>query len=97
MTFPIEWYVQNSCSEIPAPPPGAFEVHLSILGTQIGFWVPPADQPIPYVSLPYSVLFDCLDIGNVMFAWYTLACERKELLVSGIINDIADALNEASS
>ena len=34
------------------------------------------------MSLPYGVLFECLDIGNVLFAWYTLACERKILLVS---------------
>jgi len=82
MTAPIERYVQNICSEIPAPPPGAFEVKLNILGSTVRFWAPPADQPIPYVSLPFKVLFECLDIGNVLFAWYTLACERKVLLVS---------------
>ena len=83
MTVPIERYVQNICLEVPAPPPGAFEVQLSILSQDIKFWAPPADQPIPYVSLPNNVLFECLDIGNILFAWYTLACERKVLLVSG--------------
>ena len=83
MTVPIERYVQNICLEVPAPPPGAFEVQLSILGQDVKFWAPPADQPIPYVSLPNNVLFECLDIGNILFAWYTLACERKVLLVSG--------------
>jgi hypothetical protein len=82
MTSPIERYIQNICSEIPAPPPGAFEVQLRILNTTIRFWAPPAQQPIAYVSLPFKVLFECLDIGNVLFAWYTLACERKVLLVS---------------
>mmetsp|Transcript_3652 Transcript_3652/g.6593 ORF Transcript_3652/g.6593 Transcript_3652/m.6593 type:complete len:1307 (+) Transcript_3652:173-4093(+) len=82
MTTPIERYVQNICSEVPAPPPGAFEVQLNILGSNIRFWAPPANQPIPYVSLPFKVLFECLDIGNVLFAWYTLACEQKVLLVS---------------
>eukprot|EP00986_Skeletonema_menzelii_P008652 scaffold3743_cov155-Skeletonema_menzelii.AAC.7 len=82
MKAPIERYIQNICSEVPAPPPGSFEVKLSILDTQIRFWAPPADQPIPYVSLNYGVLFECLDIGNVLFVWYTLACERKILLVS---------------
>ena len=83
MTAPIERYVQNICFEVPAPPPGAFEVKLSILNEEMRFWAPPADQPIAYVSLPFKVLFECLDIGNVLFAWYTLACERKVLLVSG--------------
>lgn len=82
MIAPLERYILNICSEVPAPPPGSFEVKLSILGSDIRFWAPPADQPIPYVSLPYGVIFECLDIGNVLFAWYTLACERKLLLVS---------------
>ena len=82
MIAPLERYILNICSEVPAPPPGLFEVKLSILGADIRFWALPADQPIPYVSLPYGVLFECLDIGNVLFAWYTLACERKILLVS---------------
>ena len=82
MTAPIERYVQNICSEVPAPPPGAFEVQLEILNTPIRFWAPPANQPIAYVSLPFQVLFECLDVSNVMFTWYALACERKVLLVS---------------
>lgn len=82
MNAPIERYILNICSEVPAPPPGSFEVTLSILDTQIRFWAPPADQPIPYVSLNYGVIFECLDIDNVLFVWYTLACERKILLVS---------------
>eukprot|EP00984_Skeletonema_dohrnii_P021578 scaffold10823_cov126-Skeletonema_dohrnii-CCMP3373.AAC.2 len=82
MTAPIERYVQNICCEVPAPPPGAFEVQLEILNTPIRFWAPPANQPIAYVSLPFQVLFECLDISNVLFAWYSLACERKVLLVS---------------
>lgn len=82
MAAPIERYVQNICCEVPAPPPGAFEVQLEILNTPIRFWAPPANQPIAYVSLPFQVLFECLDINNVLFAWYSLACERKVLLVS---------------
>ena len=82
MKAPIERYIQNICSEVPAPPPGSFEVKMSILDTQIRFWAPPADQPIPYVSLNYGVIFECLDIENILFVWYTLACERKILLVS---------------
>ena len=82
MTAPLERYILNICSEVPAPPPGSFQVNVSILDSKIGFWAPPADQPIPYVSLPYGLLFECLDIGNVLFVWYTLACERKVLLVS---------------
>jgi hypothetical protein len=82
MEAPIERYVLNICEEVPAPPPGAFEVQLSILNNVIRFWAPPANQPIAYVSLPYQVLFECLDISNVMYTWYSLACEHKVLLVS---------------
>eukprot|EP00579_Thalassiosira_antarctica_P018156 CAMPEP_0201946278 /NCGR_PEP_ID=MMETSP0903-20130614/54338_1 /ASSEMBLY_ACC=CAM_ASM_000552 /TAXON_ID=420261 /ORGANISM="Thalassiosira antarctica, Strain CCMP982" /LENGTH=1570 /DNA_ID=CAMNT_0048489375 /DNA_START=394 /DNA_END=5106 /DNA_ORIENTATION=- len=89
MTAPLERYIENICSEVPAPPPGSFEVKLEILNTTIRFWAPPADQPIPYVSLPYGVLFECLDIGNVLYVWYTLACERKILLVSSQLSLLA--------
>ena len=82
MKAPLERYILNICEEVPAPPPGSFEVQLSILENSIRIWAPPADQPIPYVSVNYGVLFECLDISNVLYVWNTLACERKILLVS---------------
>ncbi|KAL3914284.1 MAG: hypothetical protein SGILL_006164 [Bacillariaceae sp.] len=82
MDAPIERYVMNLCMEIPAPPPGAFEVHLNILDSVIRFWSPPANLPIAYVALPYQVLFDCLDVDNILQLWYCLTLERKVLLVS---------------
>ena len=39
-------------------------------------------QPIAYVALPFSTLFECLDISNVLFVWYSLTLERNVLLVS---------------
>jgi len=51
MKAPIERYILNICAEVPAPPPGSFEVQLSILDSTIRFWAPPADQPVAYVSL----------------------------------------------
>jgi len=82
MTAPLERYILNLCAEIPAPPPGAFEIRMNILNSTIRFWAPPANQPIPYVALPFGLLFECLDIGNILFVWYALALERKVLLVS---------------
>jgi len=82
MEAPLERYVQNICLEIPAPPPGAFEIELSILQSQIKFWAPPAKLPIPYVSVPYSTLFECLDLDNVMAVWLALLTEQKVLLLS---------------
>ena len=82
MAAPIERYVLNICAEIPAPPAGAFELQVSILNSTIRFWSPPADQPIAYVALPFHLLFECLDIENIIFVWYALALERRVLLVS---------------
>jgi hypothetical protein len=82
MKAPIERYVMNLCMEIPAPPPGSFEVKISILDSVIRFWSPPAKLPIAYVALPYQTLFDCLDIENILHLWYCLTMERKVLLVS---------------
>lgn len=72
----------NICEEVPAPQPGEFEVQLSILGSNVRFWAPPANQPIAYVSLPFGTLFECLDLSNVLYTWYSMICERKILFVS---------------
>ncbi len=82
MTVPIERYIMNICMEIPAPPPGAFEVQINILDSVIRFWSPPAKLPIAYVAIPYRVLFDCLDVENILLLWYCLTMEQKVLLVS---------------
>lgn len=82
MNVPIERYIVNICMEIPAPPPGAFEVQVNILDLVIRFWSPPARLPIAYVALPYRTLFDCLDIETILHLWYCLTMERKVLLVS---------------
>ena len=82
MMVPMERYIMNICMEIPAPPPGAFEVQIHILDSVIRFWSPPAKLPIAYVALPYRVLFECLDISNILHLWYCLTMEQKVLLVS---------------
>eukprot|EP00751_Fragilariopsis_kerguelensis_P012796 CAMPEP_0170764652 /NCGR_PEP_ID=MMETSP0733-20121128/4138_1 /TAXON_ID=186038 /ORGANISM="Fragilariopsis kerguelensis, Strain L26-C5" /LENGTH=1350 /DNA_ID=CAMNT_0011105355 /DNA_START=28 /DNA_END=4082 /DNA_ORIENTATION=+ len=82
MKAPIERYVMNLCMEIPAPPPGSFEVKICILDSVIRIWGPPAKLPIAYVALPYHILFDCLDIENILHLWYCLTMERKVILVS---------------
>ena len=61
MNVPIERYITNFCSEVPAPPPGSFQVQTTILDSVIKIWSPPHNQPIPWVSLPFSHLFECLD------------------------------------
>lgn len=82
MQCPVERHILNLCSEIPAPPPGAFEVHVSILTSTIKFWAPPAKLPLAYVALPFETLFECLEPDNILTVWYALVLEHKVLLVS---------------
>ena len=82
MPLPLERYIVNFCSEIPAPPPGSFEVQTTMLDSVIKFWCPPHNQPIPWVSLPFSHLFECLDIDNILTVWHCLALERQVLITS---------------
>jgi len=82
MTLPIERYITNVCLEIPAPPPGSFEVQTTILDSIIKIWSPPHNQPIAWVSLPFSHLFQCLDIDNIVLVWHCLVLERQVLLTS---------------
>jgi len=82
MPLPMERYIVNFCAEIPAPPPGSFEVQTTILDSAIKFWSPPFNQPITWVSLPFSHLFECLDVENIITVWHCLALERQVLLTS---------------
>lgn len=82
MIAPLERYIQNLCIEIPAPPPGAFEIEIKVFRSHIKFWAPPAKLPVAYVALPYHVLFECLDLENIMVLWYALLTEQKVLLIS---------------
>jgi pentatricopeptide repeat protein len=82
MTLPLERYIANFCAEIPAPPPGSFEVQTTILDSVIKIWSPPHNQPIPWVSLPFGHLFECLDIENIVLVWHCLALERQVLVTS---------------
>ena len=82
MTLPVERYITNFCSEIPAPPPGSAEIQTTILDSVIKFWRPPHNQPIPWVALPFSHLFQCLDIDNIITVWHALALEHQVLLTS---------------
>ena len=82
MTLPLERYITNFCAEIPAPPPGSFEVQTTILDSVIKMWSPPHNLPIPWVSLPFSHLFECLDIDNIILVWHCLCLERQVLITS---------------
>ena len=82
MTLPVERYICNFCSELPAPPPGSFEVQTVILDSVIKMWAPPSNLPIAWVSLPFSHLFECLDIDNIILVWHCLILERQVLLTS---------------
>jgi len=82
MTCPIERYIVNLCCEIPAPPPGAYEVQVNILDSTIKIWSPPAKLPIAYTALPFQIVFECLDLDNVLKVWSAMVMERKILLIS---------------
>lgn len=82
MTVPIERYITNICCEVPAPPPGSFEVQVTLAESIVKFWSPPYNQPLPWISLPFSYLFECLDIDNIVLVWQCLALERQVLLTS---------------
>ena len=82
LTLPIERYITNFCSELPAPPPGSFQVQTTVLDSIISIWSPPYNLPLPWVSLPFSHLFQCLDVENVLKVWTALALERQVLVTS---------------
>jgi pentatricopeptide repeat protein len=91
MTLPIERYITNFCAEIPAPPPGSFEVQTTILDSVIKMWSLPHNLPIAWVSLPFSHLFECLDIDNIILVWHCMTLERQVLITSTQISLLTTA------
>jgi len=91
MTLPIERYITNFCSEIPAPPPGSFEVQTTILDSVIRIWSPPHNLPIAWVSLPFANLFECLDVENIILVWHCLVLERQVLLTCTQLSVLTNA------
>lgn len=82
MSLPLERYIINFCAEIPAPPPGSFEVQTTIADSNIKMWSLPHNLPVAWVSLPFGHLFECLDIDNIVMVWHCLALERQVLITS---------------
>jgi pentatricopeptide repeat protein len=91
MALPVERYIANFCAEIPAPPPGSFEVQTTIMESVIRMWSPPHNLPIAWVSLPFSNLFECLDIDNIILGWHCLVLERQVLITSTQISILTTA------
>lgn len=91
MGLPIERYIVNFCAEMPAPPPGSFEVQTTILDSVIKIWSPPHNLPIAWVSIPFTFLFECLDIDNIILAWHCLVLERQVLITSTQLSVLTQA------
>ena len=91
MRLPLERYIANFCSEIPAPPPGSFEVQTTILDSVIKIWSPPNNLPITWVSIPFGVTFECLDIDNIIKVWHCLILERQVLITSTQLSVLTQA------
>mmetsp|Transcript_5650 Transcript_5650/g.11710 ORF Transcript_5650/g.11710 Transcript_5650/m.11710 type:complete len:1333 (-) Transcript_5650:55-4053(-) len=91
MKLPLERYIVNFCSEIPAPPPGSFEVQTTILDSVIKIWSPPNNLPITWVSIPFAYTFECLDIDNIITVWHCLALERQVLITSTQLSILTQA------
>ncbi|GKZ00619.1 hypothetical protein MPSEU_001014000 [Mayamaea pseudoterrestris] len=91
MTLPVERYIVNFCSEIPAPPPGSFEVQTTMLDSVIKIWSPPHNMPVQWVSLPFGPLFECLDIDNIILVWHCMVLERQVLITSTQLSVLVQA------
>ena len=91
MTLPIERYIVNFCAEMPAPPPGSFEVQTTILDSVIKIWSPPYNLPIAWVSIPFTFLFECLDLDNIILVWHCLVLERQVLITSTQLSVLTQA------
>jgi pentatricopeptide repeat protein len=91
MTLPIERYIVNFCAEMPAPPPGSFEVQTTMLDSVIKIWAPPHNLPIAWVSIPFTFLFECLDIENIILVWHCLMLERQVLITSTQLSVLTQA------
>ena len=61
------------------------------------FWAPPANQPIPWVAIPFNPLFNALPIPHILKIWTCLSLERQVLLVSSSLTLLTECCEILSS
>ncbi|GMH67351.1 hypothetical protein TrRE_jg8668 [Triparma retinervis] len=95
--IPIERYIQNLTCEVPSPPRGTVEVMMIMMNSTLKFWAPPANQPIPWVAIPFNPLFNALPIPHILKIWTCLSLERQVLLVSSSLTLLTECCEILSS
>ena len=53
-----------------------------MMNSTLKFWAPPANQPIPWVAIPFNPLFSSLPINHILVIWTCLTLARQVLLTS---------------
>jgi len=85
-SIPIERYICNFLEEVPCPPAGEVEVRYSIgPNLDILFHCPPCNNPTAWSSFPFRILFECLDVQNILSFFTAVLLERQVLVLSSYL------------
>ncbi|GAM26350.1 hypothetical protein SAMD00019534_095250 [Acytostelium subglobosum LB1] len=79
--LPIERYILNMVHDVPLPVQGVSTVNYTINKTVISLKRPP-ECLLPMSDLPFSLLFKCLDIKNVLMLLKCILLEEKIVFIS---------------
>ncbi|KAL9650377.1 hypothetical protein ABK040_016444 [Willaertia magna] len=92
--IPLERYISNFLTEIPLPPQGQIQVHYG-LGEKEVHIARPAPNELPMAEMDFELLFNTLDIDNILILMDLVLLEKQILFFSekaSVLTQIAEII-----
>eukprot|EP00949_MAST-11_sp_MAST-11-sp1_P001552 g1552.t1 len=89
LPVPLERYISNYCSEVPAPPAGRIRVNVAVGDAVVQLSLPGPNRLPHCDTLCYLTLFSRLSARNIVLAWSLLLQEARVCFFSGSLAALA--------
>ena len=96
LQLPLECYVFHMVTQIPLPPKGKTRIKYKLDSSEVMIMLPPCNR-LPVLDLNLGVLFNCLDLENVMTLFRDVLLERSTVFVSSSEERLAVCTNIVTS
>ncbi|KYQ88881.1 WD40 repeat-containing protein [Tieghemostelium lacteum] len=80
--LPIERYIHHLVQELPLPQPSMNTITYTLGGQNLIALKRPSECMLPMSDLPFSILFKCLDIKNLLALVKSVILEEKVIIIS---------------
>lgn len=96
LQMPIECYVAHMVTQIPLPPKGKTRINYKLESSEVTIMLPPCNR-LPVLDLNLGVLFNCLDLENVMTLFRDILLEKSTVFISSSEEKLSICTNIVTS